>query len=176
MPTDEEALSQTLQTTRIITCTLVAGLLTFLTVTIIVGRSGAMAAKAPVNTPILSYVAVAFAGIFGVASVVVPNILTASGRQAIAANLRATQNRGTQPAERSARMHALVALFQSSLIVRLAMREGFGFFALIAYMLEGSPIALGVGVLAILAVAICFPTRSGLEQWLEEQSRALDES
>lgn len=64
----------------------------------------------------------------------------------------------------------LLGLFSTSRIVELAMIEGAVFFNLIAFMLEGNPLALVVALLGIGLMAIGFPTRDGLENWMKDQA------
>ena len=54
----------------------------------------------------------------------------------------------------------LITVFQSKTIGSAAMFEGCGFFATIAYLVEGNPIALGLAVLTLLLIAAHFPTPS----------------
>ena len=65
---------------------------------------------------------------------------------------------------------SLIGLFTTSRIVELAMIEGAVFFNLIAFMLEGNPLTLTVALLGIGLMAIGFPTRDGLENWMKDQA------
>ena len=53
------------------------------------------------------------------------------------------------------------------------MFEGWAFFALIAYLVEGSPVALGLGILLALAIAAHFPTQSRAVRWVEQELETL---
>ena len=68
---------------------------------------------------------------------------------------------------------ALVTIYQTSLIMGLAMLEGAAFFNLIIFLLEGKAVTL-ISALALLLVEVVrFPTRSGVESWVENQRAML---
>jgi hypothetical protein len=69
----------------------------------------------------------------------------------------------------------LLAVFQSRCVMASALLEGPGFFAGIAYLLEGQPFALGVTAAAVLLMLATFPTRGRVERWLEVQQARVDE-
>jgi hypothetical protein len=60
-------------------------------------------------------------------------------------------------------------IYQMQLIIALAMLEGAAFLNLIACMIEHNwwSLAIAGGVVAIMAVQ--FPTRTRVEQWIETQ-------
>ena len=67
----------------------------------------------------------------------------------------------------------LLSVRQTTMIVRLALLEGAGFFCAIAYFLEGSVYALiGVGVILAIMIAV-FPTEAGVRAWMERQLEAV---
>jgi hypothetical protein len=55
------------------------------------------------------------------------------------------------------------------LILGAALNEGPAFLALIAHMVEGNPIALGLGGVLALGVAVRIPTLFRIAQWIEGQ-------
>ena len=69
----------------------------------------------------------------------------------------------------------LLFVFQSKLLIGAALLESAAFFAGIAYMLEGTTLALLLAILFALLVALQFPTRFSVEQWLDQQLRLLEE-
>src|SRR4051812_29883720 len=107
----------------------------------------------------ISYVAVAFA-VMGVAmSRLVPLLVVESGRARIARGTWAPPSRRAGgftpgPAGDTAR---LAALYTTSRIIGVALVEGPAFLSMVAYMLEGLPVMLGLAVLLILGVAAQFP-------------------
>jgi hypothetical protein len=69
----------------------------------------------------------------------------------------------------------LLMAYQTHMIVRLAMLEGAGFFGLVAYLLEGHWLALGVAICALALLLSQFPTRGRLENWSDSaRSRIQD--
>src|SRR5262249_25088243 len=66
-------------------------------------------------------------------------------------------------------------VFQNRLIIGLALLEGATFFLLIAYLAEGSFLALVPAWVFIIAMLMQFPTRVGVERWVEEQQQLLQE-
>jgi hypothetical protein len=69
----------------------------------------------------------------------------------------------------------LLAVWQSSLILGLAMLEGCAFWALTAFMIEAQPAVLVVAGIAIALMLVRFPTMSRVDAWLEDQARMLAE-
>ena len=69
----------------------------------------------------------------------------------------------------------LPAAFLTQLIVGAAMNEGAAFFALVAYLIEKNPIALGLAVVLIAGVISRFPTTGRVERWIEQQQEKLRE-
>jgi hypothetical protein len=57
--------------------------------------------------------------------------------------------------------------YQTHMIVRLALLESAGFFALVAYLSEGHWLALAVAICALALLLSQFPTRGRVENWSE---------
>jgi hypothetical protein len=70
---------------------------------------------------------------------------------------------------------SLMAVFQGKIIVGAAMLEGGAFFAAIAYLVEGGPIALALAVVLWLGIAAHFPTLPRVIGWIERQLEWLDQ-
>jgi hypothetical protein len=68
----------------------------------------------------------------------------------------------------------LLSVFQLRTIASAAMFEGWGFFATIAYLVEGGPINVALAVILILGVAAHFPTRSRTIAWVQRQLELLE--
>ena len=47
------------------------------------------------------------------------------------------------------------------------------FFAGIAYMLERNPLALGMALILLAAMAVRFPTRNRVNAWIDQQQSML---
>jgi hypothetical protein len=68
----------------------------------------------------------------------------------------------------------LLSVLQLRTIASTAIFEGWGFFATIAYLVEGGPVNLGLAVILILGVAAHFPTRSRTIAWVQRQLEQLE--
>jgi hypothetical protein len=69
----------------------------------------------------------------------------------------------------------LVMQRQNMMIVSMAMFEGAAFFATIAYLIEGQPLALVASAVAIVLQMVQFPTEGRVSTWLEQQLFALND-
>jgi hypothetical protein len=67
----------------------------------------------------------------------------------------------------------LALLYQQQFIVGAALNEGAAFFVGVAYMLGRDPVALGLAVLLLVALAARFPTRLRLASWIDRQQESL---
>ena len=178
---ESSALSGVLQTLRIIVGTLVAGPVFFLVVVLFL-RSQAPANPPPAagltpapqvaGLPLLTVMAGVFALTLLPLSVVLPRMVAASAVRQVA------KQSWSPPPSYSLRLpHAsewsdrlkLAFVYQTQLILGAAMNEGAAFFAVIAYFLEGSPIALGLALVLIAGVAARFPTRERFDGWFDAQ-------
>jgi hypothetical protein len=65
----------------------------------------------------------------------------------------------------------LLALRQATLIVTLALFEGPAFFGCIALLLEQQLYVIAVPLVALVGMALNFPTRSRVHNWLEMNAR-----
>jgi hypothetical protein len=150
MPADERTIDQTLLTCRIIAGALVFGVVSFVTVAVVM-RLGQAAAGAAV----LSYVGVGAAAIAVIVRQIVPGI--ASGL--------APQGGAASPAA------GALALYQTRMIVGLAILEAAAFFNTIAYVLEGHWWSLVVVAVLVALMLGAFPTRTRLRQWVEDRGQ-----
>ncbi len=106
----------------------------------------------------LSVVAVGFAVVSVVARFLVPALI-------VRGSASSSSGRRSSP-ERS-----LVTMFQTKLIIEMALLEGAAFFALVAYMLERQLWLLTVPAVLLLLMALNFPTSTRLDRWLAEQEQ-----
>jgi hypothetical protein len=170
---DEDiVVTQRILVMRIILGALIGGCLAFLIIAVIY-RQARDPAPAP-TFPIMTYMALGF-GIFWTAlSFFVPDFFVAAERRKMAQEPERHLN---DPQAQLSATDAvkLVGLCQTRLIVGAALVEGCVFFFIIAYMLEGSLICL-VGALVLLGImATRFPTRIGVERWVEAQRELLQQ-
>ena len=153
--------AKTVRTLQIIVAALVAGTLFFLLIALTIAPRG----KPPTSPlPIsLTLIAAALVGVGLIArAVVLSGIVTNARRKLV---------NGSDPTEDDAGGDAkyVLSVFQTKTIISGALFEGWAFFATIAYLIEASPIALGLAALLILGVAAHFPTPSGTIAWVERQ-------
>jgi hypothetical protein len=199
---DQDTLSTVIRQTRIIVAALIGGVLIFIAIAFLVdlrpGRQAGMPAEAGAGAGananvlvgerfaltdlLITTMAVIFAAVCVPMSFVVPNLVAARNRQFISrpptgAALPNGQTMAATPAWVSPTETGKLAWsYLSTLIVGAALVEGSAIFAAIAYMIEKSPIALGLALLLVAVLILRFPTEGGLERWIEQQrSKLADE-
>lgn len=182
---ESSALSGVLQTLRIIVGALTAGPVLFLALVLFLRAQPAAgppqgAGVRPVpgpmpratGLPLLTGMAGVFALTLLPLSLVMPRIMAASAVRQVA------DKSWSPPPSSSLRLPPpgawndrlkLAFVYQTQFIIGAAMNEGAAFFAVIAYFLEGSPIALGLALVLIAGVAARFPTRERFDAWLDAQ-------
>ena len=118
----------------------------------------------------VSLAGLAFAGIMGLALVIVPNSMAANWRRQIARGLDPSTIRLS-----SGQVVGWWGLYQTRLIFMAALLEGVIFFALIAYLLESTPWILGVAALFFVGLALLFPTQDRFERWIAAQQELVEQ-
>jgi hypothetical protein len=151
-PEDSPVPAARLRAMQIIAGTLILGLAITLTVFVVLRALGNP--QPPPQVPILTYVGVGLALIAVIAHFIVPRSILAP----------ADPERSPGSRELSG-----LALYQTRMIIGMALLEGAAFYQGIAYYLEGQPLALGLGCLLLLGLIVQFPTRGRVERWLENQ-------
>jgi hypothetical protein len=186
-PACRDEIARRVRIPQVIVAALVAGLLTFLAIVLVLIQQGF--AGAPEVATILTGVAVAMAVAAVLARLTVPPMIVARARRRIAqgtwqvpqaaqaqsAYSQASQEDAARFLEQTGDAGRLFFVLVSKTIVAAAIVEGAAFFALIAYMLGRSPLALALAILMIAAVAAHFPTRSGVMSWIEGQLRLVEQ-
>ncbi len=169
---------------RIIVFALTTGCLTFMGIAIFIVQS-----KPPADNdslPIVTYMALGFAGVAIVLRMIVPKMIESAGRKRIAdgtwqglpptAGPQQAQNaEWFERLERLGDAGKLVSVLQTRTLVAGAILEGSAFFALVAYLIEQSPLALAAAIVLIIGVALNFPTRSGATHWIEDQLASIEQ-
>ncbi len=112
--------------------------------------------------PMISFLAIGFAGVATVMRFVVPTILVNGGK----AQLKQAAN-DEQPM-------VLAGLYQTKTIVGMAVLEGAAFFNLIAYIMEKQFWSYGAVAFLLGVMAISFPSQGQFESWAEEMKRDLN--
>jgi hypothetical protein len=168
-PEDSRVPAARLRAMQIIAGTLILGVAMMLTVFVVL-RNLSNAPRPP-QVPVLTYVGVAFALMAVIAHFIVPrNVLknATSRRQWDDEPVFSTAPADPEQAPGDREPSAL-PLYQTRMIIGMALLEGAAFYQAIAYYVEGQPLALGLGCLLLLGLIVQFPTRSRVERWLENQ-------
>jgi hypothetical protein len=167
-PDQDTQLSLYLRTMRIIVSALALGVMTLFVVVVVMRQQNP---NRPVpDPPIITFIALGFAGLQFVLQAVIPNLMAAGARRRIAAGQWPPGMGASVPADD---LGKLCMLYQVRLVVGAALVEGAAFFLLIAYLLEGQIVALAGAAVMLALVLVRFPTRSGLEGWLSDQQEQL---
>jgi hypothetical protein len=69
---------------------------------------------------------------------------------------------------------SLLKLFVTRTIVGAALTEGVALFVIVVYIIEKSPICLGLAVFLLLVIASHFATRSRVISWVEKEAETLE--
>lgn len=164
----KQQIAGVVRTSQIIVAALVMGVVTFAVVVVFFISRGPAA-----KGNLLTLLAIVFAGAALVLGFVIPQLITAANRRRIAAGTwQSSPNQGHVPDSDAGR---LAMSYPAKLIVGAALFEGGSFFALVAYMLEGQPLSLGVAAVLLLCLLAHFPTLGRVEAWIEEQLRRVED-
>ena len=142
-----------IRNSQIICIALLAGLSAFFVVAVIASKE-----TGPAH---LSYIGLGLGVVQIVISFVVPGIVARSQAQRLAA----TSNEVIES--------ELFAVFQTKMIIGLALLEGAGFFNLVCYMSEGQWWTLAFTGFLMLLMAMRFPTLRQFESWADDKKRDL---
>ena len=168
----KDELSGLLRNLQIIVVALAAGVLVFLVIIVFFLGTG-MQPLDPGAVISLTMVALAFACVL--ARFIVPGLAVSSARQTIAQGTwKPSVNQPNIPVPDTDE-GKLAAVFMTKTILGSAMLEGAAFGNLVAYMLDGQVYSLVLGIVFMLAILVTFPTRDGLEQWIDQQMRRVKE-
>ena len=171
---DDDLLQRNLLVMKILAGALLSGVGIFLVIVLVIvhGRNNGAGLAPSGNLPIISIVAVLFFVLQGPLAFIVPGIMTGHGLRKIATGAWRTPP-GADPSSFVTDNSKLVALRQSTLIVRLAILESAAFFGCIAYMLEGQVFVLSAVLVALFLMLASFPTFYRVRYWLELQANQL---
>jgi hypothetical protein len=164
-----ESLIPRLRTAQIITVSMIVGVVVMAAVLFFLRSQNP---PPPPPVPLVSYLGYVFAAVCLGASVLVPNVVLANFRKQIAKGQQPnSSNPWPRPPEDAG---TWMALYQTTLIIGLALLEGPTFFLLIAFFLEGQPVSLGVAGGLLACMALRFPTRDGVMRWIETQRELVE--
>lgn len=153
----ETTLERRLLLMRIIHLALLSGCTAFLVVAVVLRMQGQMQPAA--NPPMLSFVCGGVGVIQFLLALFLPDRVLAGWRRRLARS------------SESGDLLEWVPAFQNRLLLRLSLLESGAFTLLLAYLIEGLTWSLGGGLAFLLVLLLQFPTRHGIESWVEEQKR-----
>jgi hypothetical protein len=159
------------RTMQIICGALAAGVIAFLVVVLVLRGTPDPAAEPDV----LTYVSIGFFLVILVVSMIVPRAILQSQLAQIARGTWKPPQQLPAGYDVSSESAKLLMAYQTHMIMRLAMLEGAGFFALVAYQVEGHWLSLGVAICALALLLSQFPTRGRLESWAEHARSKMQE-
>jgi hypothetical protein len=128
---------------------------------------------------LITWAAVAITAMMLPMSMIVPGLIASQNRRNIAAGTWKPASGQYPPGSpfgpESLQSDAgkLAFVYQTQFIIGAALNEGPAFFVLVAYMLEKNPIALGLAILLLVALAARFPTRLRVSSWIDRQQELL---
>jgi hypothetical protein len=168
MNTMEDPLTpQRVRTVQIIAAALPAGVIAFLALVLYMVhvQNGGAGLNMQGQLPLVSLLAVGFLAVQAVLSFVLPVSVARSGVRRIAA-----ASRETSPAADAGQ---LLGLYQTTLIVGLALLEGGCFFGCVAYLVEARPFVLAAVAVGLAFILLRFPTEGRVRLWLEDHKDQL---
>lgn len=115
----------------------------------------------PLAEPFITYIAVTSVAMALVMSFILPSVMSNAAIKATIASLR------DMPQENA--WAALVGVYQTKLIIGLAMLEGSAFFAIVAYQIEGLWWSLAAAGVALFFIVLRFPVASRVEYWCRSE-------
>ena len=140
---------------QIIAGALIMGVLTFACVAFFISNGE------PAKSPMISLMAAGMAVMMIVIRFVLPTVIVNGGK----AQLKQASG-NEQPL-------VLAGLYQTKMIVGMAVLEGAAFFNLVAYIMEKQTWSYGVVAFLLGVMAISFPSQGQFESWAEEMKRDL---
>jgi hypothetical protein len=166
MEPQKQSINGNLRALQIIHGALAGGVLFFLAIVVLVLREGEFLGKQPWSvTSLITMAAIVFGVAAIVAHIVVPGLMVAAQRKAMAKTAKTEQGD----------FDGILALYSTQKIVAAALLEGAAFFNAIAYFLEGTAIPLLLVLLLVAFILNRIPSRDGMTRWIDAQLAQLRE-
>jgi hypothetical protein len=162
-PEQKAAVATMTRITQIIIFALCAGVATYMVVAIFIRDPDA-------SSPLQPIAAITFAVAPISASILLPTIMRSHVRRQIVQSPTVND----VSAEQSDASRLLQSL-QVQKIIRAALLEGAAFMNLVVYQLGGPEYLLGVAAALLLGIAMLFPLRRLVEEWLDRELRTIRE-
>jgi len=151
------------RTMQIIAAALMTGVLLFLLVVLVITQGDVFSTKSP---PLITVIAAGFGFLMLVNHFVIPGIVSQTQLRKAAETKLLQQDEETTS-------QRVVAVYQTQLIIGLALLEGAAFFNLIALLIGRSIFSLGIAVVLLCLMLIKFPTRDRVSFWVQDRLREL---
>jgi hypothetical protein len=172
-----EPIARRVLTAQIIVGSLVSGCVIFAVIALMTRWEPQPGAVADV----LIYMSIffAFGALFGKG--VVQAMVAARGRQSVVEGTFDVSSYDRAQADLAPFLEAtgdagrLWLVYLSRTIVGGAIAEGAAFFCLLAFLLTGSWLSLGLAAVLVLSVAMMIPTRASVIRWIENQLRLVEQ-
>jgi len=177
-----ERLGPAIMTLRIIVVALASGVAAFAVAAVVI-RMQQAAAQANDADGLLTTLGIAAAPVALLLSRFLPGTIVANSRRQIASGQYGSAGRPPAPQASGSPSSAaavdddakLFMVYQTKTIIAAALLEGAAFLNIVAFLLGGNLIALGVACLLALAIAAMFPRTSSVVEWIEGQRRLMAE-
>lgn len=168
---DQEVfLRKSLLTMQIIAGALINGVVVFFVIAVFV-----LSPQVNNDPPLIAYIALGVGCLAVVMSFAIPNLIMASTKKSLIKGKPINLPDNYQGATNVGFLGPLVGMYQTKLIISMAILEGAAFFNLIAYIIEGQRMSLIMTGLLVAIMATKFATRGGLENWLADEAKSIDE-
>ena len=145
-----------IRTSQIIASALMAGVTVFGVIAV------AMGGKVQPRQPIVAYIAILLAAQVVALRFFIPNLVVNS-------RLKSLKESGLEAIK-----NQLPALFQTRMIIGLALLEGAAFFNLVSYLIEGQWFSIGVAGFLLALMAMMFPTIRKYDLWADEALQSVN--
>ncbi len=159
-----------LRASQIITAAMILGVVIFLGVALFIVQvqRGGQPLQGGGNLPVVSLIAAWFLVQDALLAGLIPGMMKRNALRRIAAGTWQVPP-GGQASDYADDVGKLMAVRQTTLIITLALFEGAAMLGIMAYMLEGELLTLGVPLVALGVMLANFPTQDRLRLWLQEQ-------
>ncbi len=164
-----------LRVNQIVAAVLILGIVIFLGIVLFLvqAQNGGQGKVPPLgNLPMISIMVVLFFIIQAPLSFLLPALMVRGQLRRIAADARGPWS--SNPSLYATAGGKLMALFQTSMLIGLALLEGTALFGCIAYWMEAQLFTLGIVCLCLVLMLLRFPTAGRVRAWLERQGEALN--
>jgi hypothetical protein len=165
----EAFLPERLRVMQTIAAALTIGPLVLLGVALAVTQAGERP-QAPHDPPVLTLLAGLVTVLDLIAWMIVPGVMGRQARQRLAGGAAIPPTgAGSSAADSKPTDAALLALYQTRLIVSMALIEAAALLAGVAYLMEGQQVAFFIGLFLVVLLAAQIPKRPRVETWLAKE-------